>query len=385
MNRIYLLQPDGTLRGMEEAPYDSEALLQGLLERYPDLLGGDQMGAAPRRWLLISREHGVPDAEGAADRWSLDHLFVDQDAVPTLVEVKRSSDTRIRREVVGQMLDYAANAVVYWPGDDLRAKFEARCEAAGIDPAAEVASLLQPSNATNAVEDFWASVRTNLKAGRIRLVFVADAIPSELRRIVEFLNDQMDPAEVLALELRQFVGEGFTTLVPKLVGQTAAAQQRKGTTRRDGSQWTEERFFEVLREKKGEAVAGAARRVVDWLRPRVSSLICGRGTDAGSIVPSLNLPSEDPAYFFALWTYGKVEMYFQYLKDRSAFAADESRREFIRRLNTVPGIALPDDAIGRRPSFPIDVLVDRASLEGFLGVIEWALNEAQRPRRAPPP
>jgi hypothetical protein len=33
----------------------------------------------------------------------------DQNAVPTLVEVKRSSDTRIRREVVGQMLDYAAN------------------------------------------------------------------------------------------------------------------------------------------------------------------------------------------------------------------------------------------------------------------------------------
>jgi hypothetical protein len=32
--------------------------------------------------------------------------------VPTLLEVKRSSDTRIRREVVGQMLDYAANGVV---------------------------------------------------------------------------------------------------------------------------------------------------------------------------------------------------------------------------------------------------------------------------------
>jgi hypothetical protein len=45
--------------------------------------------------------------------------------VPTLVEVKRSSDTRIRREVVGQMLDYAANAVVYWPLERLRATFEA--------------------------------------------------------------------------------------------------------------------------------------------------------------------------------------------------------------------------------------------------------------------
>ena len=43
-------------------------------------------------------------------RWLVDRLFLDQDGVPTLVEVKRSSDTRIRREVVGQLLEYAANA-----------------------------------------------------------------------------------------------------------------------------------------------------------------------------------------------------------------------------------------------------------------------------------
>ena len=47
--------------------------------------------------------------------------------MPTLVEVKRSDDTRIRREVVGQMLDYAANGVVYWPAERLRADFESRC------------------------------------------------------------------------------------------------------------------------------------------------------------------------------------------------------------------------------------------------------------------
>ena len=77
----------------------------------------------PRRWLLVSQEHGVPDRGGATgDRWSLDHLFVDQDAVPTLVEVKRSTDSRIRREVVRQMMDYAANGVLYWPLDRLREK-----------------------------------------------------------------------------------------------------------------------------------------------------------------------------------------------------------------------------------------------------------------------
>jgi len=55
----------------------------------------------------------IPDREDGSGRWSLDHLFLDQDSIPTLVEVKRSSDTRIRREVVGQILDYAANALVY--------------------------------------------------------------------------------------------------------------------------------------------------------------------------------------------------------------------------------------------------------------------------------
>ena len=36
----------------------------------------------PRRWLLVSREVGVPIEEGGGDWMSLDHLFLDQDAVP---------------------------------------------------------------------------------------------------------------------------------------------------------------------------------------------------------------------------------------------------------------------------------------------------------------
>ena len=85
---------------MQEAPYDSESLLQKLLADHPDLLAGDQINAEePRRWLLITREMAVPGEQDGAGRWSLDHLFLDQDAIPTLVEVKRSSDTRIRREV----------------------------------------------------------------------------------------------------------------------------------------------------------------------------------------------------------------------------------------------------------------------------------------------
>jgi hypothetical protein len=54
---IFLLQGGSNLVRMQEAPYDSEGLLQQLLAQYPDLLAGDQMDRAePRRWLLVCRE-----------------------------------------------------------------------------------------------------------------------------------------------------------------------------------------------------------------------------------------------------------------------------------------------------------------------------------------
>src|SRR4051794_26740790 len=107
MSGIYLIQDGGGLIEMSETAYDSENLLQELLAKYPSLLAGDQIdSASPRRWLLVSREVPLASEEGGTGRWSVDHVFLDQDAVPTLVEVKRSTDTRIRREVVGQVLDY---------------------------------------------------------------------------------------------------------------------------------------------------------------------------------------------------------------------------------------------------------------------------------------
>jgi hypothetical protein len=81
--------------------------------------------------------------------------------------------------------------------------------------------------------------RRPLQARRIRMVFVADRIPAGLQRIVEFLNEQMDPAEVLAIEVRQFTGQGITTLAPRIVGQTSAAQRQKGAGAPPGSSFQE--------------------------------------------------------------------------------------------------------------------------------------------------
>ena len=225
MDSIYLMSEQGLIE-MKNELYESEDLLQELLAKYPDLLAGRQMTAGePRRWLLVRRELGVPGGEGEGSRWSLDHLFIDQDGTPTLVEVKRSSDTRLRREVVGQMLDYAANGTKYWPPDSLKAEFDARCAADALDPSALLAEHLAGGD-----EDaFWASVGENLRIGRLRMVFLADTIPPELQRIIEFLNEQTTRTEVFGVEVRQYVGQGQQTLVPRVVGQTIAAQQTKAT------------------------------------------------------------------------------------------------------------------------------------------------------------
>lgn len=139
--KIFLLHGADTLHALTEQPYMSEDLLQTLVEKYPDLLAGDQMNrSAPRKWLLVAREIGVPGEEGGSDRWFLDHLFLYQDGIPTLVEVKRSSDTRIRREVVGQMLDYAANTVAYRSIEFLQARLDTCCQNRGKDMATEIGS-----------------------------------------------------------------------------------------------------------------------------------------------------------------------------------------------------------------------------------------------------
>lgn len=225
---LFHIDREGRLVSLAVTPYAAEEVLQGLLETHPDLLAGGQMTPqGPRRWSLIRREHGVPDRDAATgSRWSVDHLFVDQDAVPTLVEVKRSSDTRIRREVVGQMLDYAANGVRYWPAVDLRSAYEATQRAVGRDPGKEITELTKDHGV--GLDEFFARVGDNLRAGRIRMVFLADVVPDELRRITEFLNEQMNPAEVYAVEVKTYRAEGHEgmVIVPTVFGRTAAASAK---------------------------------------------------------------------------------------------------------------------------------------------------------------
>jgi len=276
---IYLIQDGGKLVKMMEARFPSEDVFQELLASYPDLLPGEQVDPEnPRKWLLIAREMGIPAAENESDRWSVDHLFLDQDGIPTLVEVKRSTDSRIRREVVGQMLDYAANVVVHWPMETIRAKFEEQCDQEGSSPSQK----LQDCFGMETDEDvYWSNVKKNLQAGCIRMIFVADEIPSELRRIVEFLNEQLDPAEVLAVEIKHFAGEKIQTLVPRVFGLTAEAQGKK-TQSVQREPWDADSFMMQLQntQPRNAQVAG---KIMEWARKHNLRFRGGRGAKQATL------------------------------------------------------------------------------------------------------
>ena len=220
--RIFVRDQQGELEALEEEDFLDEEELQKLIAEYPALLDGVQMRPDdPRRWILIAREQGIPETAGEGAWWSLDHLLVDQDAIPTLVEVKRGANPEIRRSVVGQMLEYAAHATQTWDADRLRQSFEESTAGRGLSPREVLGELLLSDSEPDA-DEFWQRVATNLKAARLRLLFVADRIPAPLKRVAEFLNNHMPHVEVLAVEIKRFQGRSAQTLVPRVFGSAGS-------------------------------------------------------------------------------------------------------------------------------------------------------------------
>ena len=158
---LFLFGNDNILKRMNSAAFVTEDDFQRLLAQFPDLLTDADFGkGAPRRWMLVTREAPISDSQDGGGRWSLDHLFLDQDGVPTLVEVKRASDTRARREVVAQMLDYSANATNWWKVDELKTLFAKSCQHGGVTEQARL--LVAPKLRSRMPKLFGAAFKRTL-------------------------------------------------------------------------------------------------------------------------------------------------------------------------------------------------------------------------------
>ena len=199
-----------------------EDALQTLLEKYPEIIPGVQIDPSseePPRFALLRRE--IPVAG-----WSLDHLYVDQFGVLTLVETKLLQNPESRRDVIGQIVEYAANARDAW-GSGLARQYAAEFWS---KKGRELDDVIQERFPDLDHVDLWRSVENNLRQGHIRLMIAADTLQPEVRRMIEYLNNEMQNVEVLGLELRMY-GEDEERLifVPRIIGQTQAIVDRKSS------------------------------------------------------------------------------------------------------------------------------------------------------------
>ena len=312
---IFMIQKDGKIISMIEKQFEKESELQDILAQHPELLLSDYRGVENFNLLLVQQEATVQGDSLGTNTFYLDHLFLDPKGIPTLVEVKRSTDTRIRREVVGQMLDYAANALLYWPVEKIQLMFNSTWEKLGKTPNDVLVEFL--GDDVN-IAAFWNEVNKNLQTGNIRLIFAADSIPESLKNIVQFLNSQMKFAEVLAVDIRTYKSGEFQVIVPKVFGQSTQADLGKNTVLRH--QVTDDEFFSMLEKKTTPEGLAVAKRILAWASH--PNMDIWRGSIASESSSTSRIPQilhkGKKFQFFSIGSYGKIDIQFQYFSKFSS-------------------------------------------------------------------
>lgn len=256
---LFFMSQDGSASLASESAYNSERDLQRIVADNPQLLMRDPSSASDAL-MLVRQEYPVRDSDDDSIFYSLDHLFLNHDGVPVLVEVKRSSDVRIRREVVGQMLDYASRTR-YWNLSEIQQYFR----------------LANPDSPYD-TDDFWCRVSSNLKAERMKLVFVADKIPSTLSTLIGFLDRNMDGMEIYGVEVRQYHSDGGVLLTSTVIGGPATPQDKLHGT----ITWDANKILQQFSERGRSDLADVSRSLMDFgasldLRPAF-----GRGPRYGA-------------------------------------------------------------------------------------------------------
>ncbi|HEY8700762.1 MAG TPA: hypothetical protein VIM08_07330 [Arthrobacter sp.] len=222
MSGILIRQGDGTWLEPTDAGYALESELQEILAAHPELIPG--VSPVARTCREFQSEVGPADI-----------VVVDSTGELTLVECKLASNPQIRREVVGQMFDYASRL---WKMDveEFAAKWRVRTSRPlFIDDADGGISLRE-------------SLARNLAEGRFRIVLAVDVINPALKRMVEYLNAMAGPAtSVIAVEYSRLRQGSVEILMPHVYGQELA-EARSAPESRDLIAWDEDTYSSWLQE-----------------------------------------------------------------------------------------------------------------------------------------
>lgn len=214
MTKIVIKGIDSKSRVVTSKPYDLELVLQENIKSLPELIPIEDAIGEPVGLLTIGME--VSAGSGA-----IDVLLLSSDGVLTIVETKLGKNPESRREVIGQVLEYAAFASD-WGLEDIR-----RIANKFLDERFDTAlkDFLGPdAEDTSNVDEYLNRLDENLKAGRLRLIVAADRLLETVRKTITFVNRNSN-FEIYLLQVTCYEEEDGTRIyVPALHGYAQKAK-----------------------------------------------------------------------------------------------------------------------------------------------------------------
>lgn len=262
----------------------SEAELQGILVRYPQLLPVTQFDPLFSPPVCIGRE--VPTGVGP-----LDLLYVSPSGYLTLVETKLWKSPEARRQVVAQIIDYTRQ-IVRWDFSQLDTAFGQYARQAGIEQRGLAAYVADQCDENLDEMAFTDSVGRCLRHGRLLLLIVGDGIRENVEEMAAYLQDApnlqftLGLVEIGCYGLDAGSGAPSKLLVPRVVMRTAevtraivqiemsdeAARQVMVTTTTPPAEGVKNRttlskteFYQLLQQSVGTEAANQTRMAVDRL------------------------------------------------------------------------------------------------------------------------
>jgi hypothetical protein len=345
---------------VESATYNQEKELHHLLYDSPSLISIEEIRPDSGPLVFAIREFGLSVG-------SIDLLAFSARGDIAIIECKLATNTEIKRKVIGQVLDYGAHL---WEMqyDELDDKVRER-------EGESLADLMQ--NAVDPAEwdeeRFRSNVADTLSGGNFMLIIVVDEINDELSRIVSFMNVCGNPSfDFAALEMRRFQSDNSEMLVPRVIGPVRTTKSKSKT--KAHRKWDESSFFLELETRFSAIEADVAKRILEWAYKKNIPVWWGEGTRTGSFVPTLNHKDQDHQ-LFAVYTYGTVEIYFQWYQYKAPFDDETKRLELLHRLNEIEGVDIPPDRITKRPNIKLSVFAEEDSMERLLTIYDWVVEE----------
>jgi hypothetical protein len=181
--------------------FDAERSLHDLVEEAPQLL---PLSGSPRL-VIVGREVGV--GGGSADL-----LAVESDGRLVVVEIKLAKNAEARRAVVAQILAYAAFLQTLDVESLERDVLGRHLRERGFGSLAEAAASVDQERAFDE-RAFTDELDASLASGAFRLVLVLDTAPTELVRLVGYLEQMVSD---LVIDSAYEVG-GSRILVPQRI------------------------------------------------------------------------------------------------------------------------------------------------------------------------